>query len=167
MSLGSEAFMVGQYAVTYNAIALGLMEGEEGVPTLIQRLLSKKINSSDKWGDMLIDAIRRGVDFQLKMVCLEALKASGAIWPFGSTQGLLVSPLGTLHTALAKTLVMTALAGTPAATSPATRTATKALLASDHVAEIQFGPMVRAVPLVFDLFPYDTGAGVMGHFVDT
>jgi hypothetical protein len=153
MSLGGEVLVVGSYAVTWNAVSLGIMHGEEGVPTIIQVPKSRPINNTDKYGDSKIDSIHRGVEYWAEMVCQEYLKGLTALCPWAAAFGEHGLP-GVLKYSFAAALVFTAVAGTSAATSPATLTASKAVLADDHQTRLPFGPVLRTVGLRFDLMPY-------------
>ena len=62
-----------------------------------------------------------------------------------------------LGTAKAQALVLTAVANTPAATSPATLTATKSIISPDNNFQLIFNSTLREVPLKWDVFLVDTG----------
>lgn len=113
------------------------------------------VNRSDAYGDTLIDTIVRGADWSLVCEAMEykagPIAAVGQIASMG-TLGI----IGRLGSDIAQALVLTATAGTPAATTPATLTASKALLAPNANPRILFNSELRRVPLRFALLPYDS-----------
>ncbi len=165
MPVGSEGIICGQYTVTYNGSSVGIFQGEAGYPSILYMPQSKPINRTDKYGFTKIDGIRMGEDYQFEGVLLEYLKGIVALHPYGTfgLQGV----RGTLKWSLAKILVLTAIAGTTAAASPATLTANKAIVADGFQSKLLYGPTERVVPIKLDLLPYDTGGGVEGNFVQT
>jgi hypothetical protein len=70
--------------------------------------------------------------------------------------------IGRLRYDLSQALVLTAIAGTPAASSPATLTASQAILAANFPWKLLFGPTLRKFPLRMDLLPY-TATGVVWY----
>jgi hypothetical protein len=169
MSVGGEVLIVGPYTATWNGVALGLFQGEGGLPTITSVGKAKGIASTNLYGLTTIDSIHLGRDMFFDAILMEYLKGVAALWPFDDWMGLGL-PVGTLKRALSQPLVLTAVAGTPAAASPATLTMSKAILADDHQGKIIYGPEVRTVPLRMQLFPYDrdAGAGVdIGFGVET
>lgn len=167
MPVGGETLIVGQYTVTWNAISMGLFEGEAGVPSIVQAPRSKAVNSTDKYGKTKIDSVHLGVDYTFEAVLMEYTKGLAAFWPFG-TFGYL-GTIGTLKYLLAKPLVLTVVAGTPAATAsaPNSLTATKAILSDDHQGKLTYGTDVRTVPLKMDLLPFLDGSQLATCFTMT
>lgn len=167
MPAGGESIIVGQYTVTWNSVAMGIMVGEEGLPTIYQFQRSKPINKTDKYGATKIDSVYLGKDYVAEYLCQEYKTGTIAAYdPYGSSFGLL-GTIGRLKYNLAQALVLTVVAGTPAAGSPNTLTANKAILADDHQGKLVYGPEVRTVPIKQDLLLYDTGSGVYGAFTQT
>ena len=117
--------------------------------------------------DKTIDAIHRGADWYMSMICMEYKSGvTAALWPFNSTlsrEGV----IGRLYYDMSLALVLTAVAGTPAATSPATLTASKAIIAPGFNARLTFGPTLRTVPLRFLLLPYIVSTTNVQSFVLT
>src|SRR5262245_58723339 len=148
MPVGNEELIVGAYATTYDSIALGIFQGEEGYPTLRQIPHSKPINSTDKYVKSKIDSIEQGVDYQFRGTLMEYPKAlaAGVLYPF-ATFGKQPKPRGTLKYLHARALVLTAIGGTTATNSPATLTAMKAVYADEHTIELIYAPDLRAVPV--------------------
>lgn len=170
MPIGGEVLLVGEYTVTWNSVALGLFQGEDGYPTLVPMPRSKPINRTSKYGFTKIDSIHLGTDYTLEMVCMEAskaysLSALSPLWPFGLLGALGI--IGLLKYGLALPLVLTAVAGTSAAAAPATMTSAKAVLADDFQSKIVFGPDLRIVPLKFDLLLASQAGPITGHFSAT
>lgn len=134
------------------------MEGDAGLPTITQQSKAEAVANTDAYGKSTIDAIAQGADYFAQFTCLEY--RTGVIacwWPFGAlgVMGL----IGRLYYTLSAPLVMTAIAGTPAAASPATLTATRSILAPGFSSSLLFGPTLRKVPIRLQLFPYLTAAG--------
>lgn len=108
---------------------------------------------------------------------IEADNTKGSIaafWPWGGSSSLgalgifdvAAIPIGTLVSTLAKALVLTVLANTPAAASQPFSsgfTAANGILAPNVPAELLFGSTLRIVPIKLQLLPY-TVAGLTKHF---
>lgn len=143
------------------------MLGDSGLPTIEHSSKAEPIANTDAYGKTTIDAIYQGADYFASMTCLEYKAGSTAAWwPFSATKGVM-GVIGRLYYTMSLPLVLTAVAGTPAATSPATLTATRAILAPGFGTRILFGPTVRNVPLRFQLFPYLTGGTTPGWYTET
>lgn len=142
------------------------MEGDGGLPTLEGVNKQEPIGRTDAYGDTTIDTIYKGGDWFASMTCME-YKAGpiAALWPFG-TLGLM-GVIGRLGYGISTALVLTAIAGTPAASSPASLTATRAILAPGFNTRLLFGPKLRTVPLRFQLLPYLVGGTSPGWFSTT
>jgi hypothetical protein len=169
MSVGGESLISGPYTATWNGVGLGLFQGEGGLPTITSVGKAKGIASSNLYGLTQIDSIHLGRDMFFDAVLMEYTLGVSALWPFDDFYGLGL-PVGTLKRALAQPLVLTAVAGTPASSTPATLTMSKAILADDHQGKIVYGPELRTVPLRMQLYAYDrdAGAGVdIGFGVET
>ena len=166
MAVNSEVLVAGYYTVTWNALAMGLFEGEAGVPTIMWMDHSDPINKTDRYGRAKIDGIRMGADYQFEGVLMEWPKALALLAGYTAAFGGQGIP-GTLKSGLAKVLVLTAVAGTSASTLPATLTATNAVLADEHQGKIFFGPQLRTCPIKMDLLPYITSGSIVGNFTMT
>lgn len=143
-----------------------MFEGDAGVPTIEQSSKAEPIANTSRYGKSTIDAIYQGGDFFAQFMCEEYRTGSiAAWWPFG-TMGLM-GIIGRLYFAMSAPLVFTAVAGTPAAATPATLTASKAILAPGFNTKLLYGPTLRKVPIRQILLPYDTGGGVIGWFTQT
>jgi hypothetical protein len=161
MALGT--FIAGRYSSTHNAVDLGICQ--EGYALQLEPK-EAVINRSDAFGDMMIDTIYRGADWFLQLESLE-YKAGpiGSMYPFGALGTLGI--VGRLGSDLATALVLTATAGTPAATAPASLTGSKAKLAANSGVSLQFSSVLRTVPIRMSLYPFDAGSGVIKHFTTT
>lgn len=158
-SINGATFIAGQYTVTYNGVAMGIMEGDDGVPTIEQTSHGEEIRNTDAYGKSLIDVIYQGADWFAQYMCME-YKAGpiSAFWPFGAVG--VMGVIGRIEQDLAAALVLTAIAGTPAAASPATLTAAKAILAPGFNTKLLYGPTLRKVPIRQVLLPYVSGSTI-------
>lgn len=155
MALGT--FRPGEYTMTYGGVAVGMCTS--GGKNLRFRRKSKPINDTDRYGLSTIDHINCGADCFLTCTFKEwNAGVKDAIWPYGTAafDGLL-GLAGVLDSSKAKTIVLTAVANTPAAAAgPATLTATHAILAPENDTNVIFGIEETDVPVVFQLLPYDS-----------
>ena len=165
MPAGGETILSGAYTVTLNAVSLGIFVGEAGYPTITQKELSKPINRTSRYGFAKLDSVVMGLDFEFVATLLEAGKGMAALTPY-ATFGR--QPLvGALKYSFAQALVLTSTPSTPAAASPATLTAPKAILADGHQGKLVYGPDVRELAIALDLLPADLGSGVIGNLSTT
>jgi hypothetical protein len=155
-----DTFIAGRYTGTYDAVDVGIQEnGYE----LQQEPKARTINQSDAYGETTIDTIYSGADYFLQFMGLAYKAGSIApFWPWAAlgTMGI-ISRLGS---DTAEAMVLTAIAGTPAATAPASLTATKAILAPNYSASLLFTSELRKVPVRLQFLPSDVGAGVIKWF---
>ena len=143
------------------------MRTDDGIPTLEPTIKAQPIANADAYGDTTIDAIHRGADWYCSMVCMEYKAAVlSALWPFSATLGRL-GVIGRLYYDMSAALVLTAVAGTPAASSPASVTASKAIIAPGFSNRLTFGPTLRFVALRFLLLPYIVSSTNVQPFVLT
>jgi len=167
-AVGSPVFAVGQYVCTYNSVAVGLFEGDDKCPTLVPTNKAFSVDNTDAFGKKTIERFNMGTDWQFKGTFIEwAAKVKTIMFPFSASPGTpgLEGIIGKAYTDLAQVLVMTALAGTPAAVSgPLTVTANLAILAPNNNPALIFGPALRKAPLTLDLLPY-TSSGVVNFTV--
>lgn len=118
---------------------------------------AEMINRSDVYGDTMLDIIYRGCDWFFQTEFKEYRAGPIAVaFPWGAI-GVL-GTIGRLGSDVALPLVLTATAGTPAATTPATLTAPKAILAPNSNPRAQFNSRLRTLPVRMVLLPVsDTG----------
>jgi hypothetical protein len=166
MPVGGETLVVGPYTATWNSVALGVFEGDAGLPSLEHQAAGEDVGNTSAYGRTVIDSVYLGANWFSSFTCIE-YKAGpiSAFWPYHATLGRL-GTIGVLLYTLSQALVLTAVAGTSAATAPATLTASKSILLPGFTPRIMFGPKLRTVPLRMRLFPYDS-AGAIIHFSQT
>jgi hypothetical protein len=165
-------FGIGQYTSTYNSVTLGLTTSEGF--RVRYRPSIEAINDTNLYGDCLIDGIYRGITgVQLVATFMEwKADVTIALWPYGANAAFdgTLGTIGTLQSSFAKTMVLSAVSGTPAYTNgPVTLTALGAILSADNDIEILMGPTKRNIPIVFDLLLTATSGtgGVPGFFAVT
>ena len=141
------SFIAGPYTVTYNALALGIMQD---APSIEITSAADEI-IGDNLGDTVQDGVYRGGNCFVDLVLQEfdAAGAAGAFAPFADW-GKVGQP-GKLLSSFAKALVFTAVAGTTS--TPATVTANKAILAPGFPVRMLYGTRLKNVPLRFQLLP--------------
>lgn len=156
-----DTFIAGRYVGTYNAVDVGITEnGYE----LQQDSAHQLVSPSDAYGDSVLDLVYRGGNVHLQFES-KAYK-SGSItpfWPWGALGAM--GTIGRLGSDVGAAMLLTATAGTPAATSPANLTANKSILAENFPARLLFSSVLRTVPVRLRCLPYDAGAGVIKWFV--
>jgi hypothetical protein len=144
--------LAGQYTVTWNAVPLGIMQGDEGVPSIVHRASARMVENSDAYGDSQIGGVYRGARGRYMSRCLEYMTGTiAAMWPWGPAVGD-VGIVGRDIYELAAPLVLTKVAGQSVNLIPATLTAAKAILAPDFDINLRYGPLVREVALEMILF---------------
>lgn len=159
-------FPPGPYTVTYKGASIGLMEGPIRHQ---QNIIALPIRCS-LYSQSVIDYVVQGGGVFIVLTLKEwNTNAKAAMHPFNASHGIF--PLtGTLINTFFGELVLTALAGTPAATEgPATRTYPIAGILPGHNLDISLGASERNVPLVLTCLPEQnsTTVGQPKFFVDT
>lgn len=164
-------FPPGPYTATWNGNSIGLMEG----PIRHQQSIIALPVRASLYGQEIIDYILQGTGGVFAAFMLKEWNANvkAALWPYGSTQGI-TSQRGQLigAGALAKSLVLTAMPLTPAATEgPVTRTYPLAILLPGHTLDYTLGPVERNIPVIMCALPESevistTTLGTK-HFTDT
>jgi hypothetical protein len=142
------AFVAGHYAATYSAADIGTTK--DGFT--LKMVNHQEMITVDDFGDAPVDAVQRGTEYQLVLAWAEYDLIKPVIagqQVFGGTK----ANVGKLLRPLSAQLVLTAVAGTPAATAGniATLTATQAIVVSD--VDILLAARHRHGPLTFHLFP--------------
>ncbi len=161
MALG--VFIAGRYTSTLSGLDLGLTR--RGYEVQFQ-LKAEMIDETDGYGLTPIDFIQRGAECAIEMLCREWKAATiGAAWQaLTGTFGVLssvASPIGRLGSDSAQALVLSSTANTPAASAPATLTATKAILSPNFNVNSAWDSRLRELPLRFLLLPYTSGGSVL------
>lgn len=148
------SFIAGRYTATIGASALG--QTADGYR--LSHSFFKRLITGDAMGDAPQDAILRGAEMFLATRLLEynAAGALAAFWPLSATI-FDMGVIGRLDSAVDASIVLTALAGTPAATTPATLTLPASVLAEGFPVELLFAPDLREVPLRFRVYPNSSG----------
>lgn len=155
MALGT--FIAGRFTGTYNLASLGILE--EGW-RLSWAWHKEIINNTDAYGDTPIDAVYRGASVWISGIFKEVLAGTTtAVAPYNSyapsgASAFAIGTIGVLDSATAKSLVLTSTAGTPAVATPATLTATLAVMDNEFTTEQLWGPNHRKTPFRFMLYPY-------------
>jgi len=155
--------VAGAYTGTYNAVALGIMNDDGFVLSFQPK--GQDINDTDQFAMTLIDGIYRGIDWRVRYRTKEwNAGMQGAFQVFGAAgtnpaPALGLGVIARLYSAIAKALVLTATTGTPAATSPATLTASLALLAPGVNVDWAFTSKVREVPIEHICLPQSLSTG--------
>jgi hypothetical protein len=140
------------------ATDLGIMEQGYDVSW---RLAGEPIAESDAYGLMFIDMVYRGLSdvfigcdaLEYKAGPLLAVSPFNAMTPTGSSV-LAPGVVGRLMSNMAGVLILTATAATPAASSPATLTATYSHLAENFDVSLLKNSKLKKVPIRFRVLPY-------------
>lgn len=161
MPAGSETLIAGGYTATYGGTALGMFEGDGGLPTLQHSNAAEEIRNTSVYGKSMIDGVYQGANWNMSMTCMEYKSGPlAAFWPYNATLGQM-GTIGVLLYSLAAAVVLTAIAGTSAAATPATLTASKCILQVGFLPQILYGPRLRTLALRFQLLPYTSGGNVI------
>jgi len=157
-------FIAGPYTMTYNSLSLGIIEDA----IRLEITPSEDGIQGDNLGDTIQDGVYRGGNCYIDIVMQEynAAGALAAFAPWHATFGN-IGQVGILKSSLAQTLVLTAVAGTGAATNIATLTSTKAVLAPNFPVSMLLGSRLRNVPLRLQLLPYNAGSPAAPVFFTT
>lgn len=144
------SFLAGQYTATWNSLALGQTLAGHGLNH--QRLVQQI--RGDTYAETVQDAINQGADVYFDMELIEANAAClpTILWPLSGTvgsQGL----VGLLDSGKWMSLILTAVAGTPAAATPASITAARTLIKENFNVRQMFAPKLRTVPLQLRAYP--------------
>jgi hypothetical protein len=146
----------GPYSATWAGSSIGLFEGPV---RLQQNVIGLPVRAS-QWGQTVIDYIMQGGGaFGVVTVKEWTAAIRTFLWPFGSTMGIVDEP-GILFSQYCQPLVLTALAGTPAAThGPVTRTYHYCATLPGHNLDITFGPMERNIVVAVGVLPEPATGG--------
>jgi hypothetical protein len=155
-------FVAGRYSATYQppgepAYSIGIME--EGYQ-IQYRALASLVNKTDAYGLTPIESFHQGFELYIAGTAREWITGVHRMlnpmngWNGGSGGVFSLGTIGTAYTDRAGTLVLTATAGTPAASSPSTLTAAYASLAENFDVSMLFGPAERLMPWRLRIWPY-------------
>lgn len=127
------------------------------------------IDESDQFGGTLIDFFYRGGSCRISCDAQEYKAGTIApFWPYGAMGQVITSaiPIGARASDIAKILILTSTANTPAAAAPATITATYSVLAMGQDVELNYHSKLRTVPIILQLLPYVSGGNTV-WFIQT
>ena len=161
-------FVAGAYVGTYTppagaAAALGITETGYRIG---QQFRYQEINETDVWGETTIDVIFRGQRCEIGGIFDEVnaplfrlmFPFTGTVTPTGATN-LQAGVVGGLGSDSAGAVVLTAVAGTPAASTPATQTFPLVIPAPGFDFERVFNSKLRQTPFRLLALPKNFGAG--------
>jgi len=159
MAFGTWAF--GPYTVDYTPAggektAVGLLEQHI---TMNQPAFAQDVMAS-RYAESVIDGIYRGGNVFVQLILKEWKTGSkNVMWPFDATLGQ-SGKIGRAMSDIAGSLLLTAIAGTPAANNgPATRTFPLACFSPGHNKEVLFGNVERNVPIIMQCYPAEVTPG--------
>lgn len=166
--------VAGAYTSTYNAVAMEYTR--DGFQIFIDTH-GEIINETDLWGDSFLDIVHRGSSCRIVTECKvmdDTLATAGnmlAFYPWAGLDKISVAttnPIGRLGSNVASSLVLTVVAGTPAAAigtaaGPTTLTASKAIIAPNSNLSLLFTSKARSVPLNLQCLPTESG-GTTSYF---
>jgi len=166
--MATSNFVAGQYTVTFGATPGACGQAKEGIRTTAQ--VFKQLITGDSFAQAPQNAVYQGAECFVQWTAIEylAAKIQAMIWPYhASNTPFSMSTIGRLDVLdvaltnnIAQQLILTALAGTPAAASPATLTFPFAVLAENFPVELFFAPALREIPLRMRVYP--NASGVFG-----
>jgi hypothetical protein len=151
-------FIAGGYTATYNAKAIGqAAQGYRISQQFFQRLVT-----GDSMAESPQDAVYRGMEMHVAMNLIEygAAGIQDIMCPYATQWAMGQVGRMDITSSLAKSLILTAVAGTPAAATPATATFLTSILAEGFPVELLFAPDLREVPMRLRVYP--NAAGVFG-----
>lgn len=149
------SFIAGHYAATWNGTSIGTTR--EGFH--LKETLHDEHILTDDGGDAPVDGVQRGTECMITLDYVEYDSIKPALYAQTGTPGDVMTNVGKLLTTLAKSLVLTAKAGTSAATvvgAIATLTATKAIVVSDI--DTLMASKLRQGPITLRLLPDSASA---------
>lgn len=131
---------------------------------------AEKVEETDLYGLSLIEVIHRGAQMSIDTICkVYAAITRDALFPWAGAFGRVfnaANPIAKLASASLDAIVLTAVANTSAAASPATLTAPSVRLSPDNNLQIIFNSVHREVPLRWDVLLTESG-GVGSLFSTT
>ncbi len=152
------AFIAGPYTATWNSLACG--QAQEGYETSHEFFWEEIYG--DSYGRSPQEGIYQGgqMDCGWNAVDFSAAAMQTLFWPVSATiYNLGVPGRSAVGSAMAKTLILTAVAGTTAATVPATLTLTNTIMKAGAAVALKYYAGLRYVPIRLRVFP--TSGGVL------
>jgi hypothetical protein len=149
------SFIAGRYTAVWNSLALG--QTKNGHDIDFQRFVEDI--TGDNYAQMVQDAINQGgeMNHTVELIEYNAAAVATLMWPLSATK-YDTGVIGILDSGKWFPLVLTALTGTPAASTPATLTLTRTILAPRFPVKLRLGPTLRTVPLKLRVYP---SSGIM------
>lgn len=152
----------GEYTMTIGAQTAGSCQFGK---TLNKTILTSPIQGSDKWGDTITGDIIRGaaltIQFNFKTWDAAVIRAMDATNTNSVSTMLQVPSIGNDLYDIAKTIVLTPKAGTPAAiTGPTSITLDKTIIEPGFPLSILLDSQLRILPVRMRVYPVDRGGGV-------
>lgn len=144
------AITAGPYSATWDSTAIG--QTENGFELSLG--FSKEDVLGDLYGDSVIDSVYRGGNCTLRCTGLVWASIIAVRNPYGGDIGA-TGLIGRMDvgSGIAVSLVLTAVAGTTAAASPASLTAVHAIIDKESNDPIGMNNRARKVPVQFRLYP--------------
>ena len=150
------AFIAGRYTATWNNLALG--QTAEGFR--LSHQFFKRLITGDAFAEAPQDAVYRGSELTIayRLIQYDAAAAQTLMWPYSATLfDMGVIGRTDVGSAIAKSLILTAVAGTPAAATPATLTFPTSILQEGFPVELLFAPDLREIPMRQRIYPNSSG----------
>lgn len=152
--------IAGPYTSTHDAAAFGFIENGFDLEFTAD---GKDLIVGDNLGGSIQDGVYRGGQCFISFTMMEydIAEVKSMLWPYGvlGEHG----QVGRLDSNLASVLVLTAVAGTPAALEPATLTANLAILAENFPVRLLLASRARRLPIRLRLYPFND-AGTIRWF---
>ena len=147
--------VAGPYTGTYSGNAIGLVE--DG--WRIIKNISKEMVTGDLYGDSVLDGVYRGGNVTIICSGLEYATAIAVAYPYAALG--VIGQVGRMDSGsnIAAAIVLTAVAGTTAASSPTSLTSNSVIVTNGYSLELEFASRQRIVPLSLQCYPYNS-AGV-------
>ena len=155
------SFIAGQYTVTLGASTVGQIQ--EGIK--ISHAFFVQHITGDAGAQTVQDGVFQGSECFAEYMLMEynATAARAAFWPYGSNWLATTAQVGDLVSGFTAQLVLTALAGTPAASTPASITLPYCILRENFPVSILFHPSLRTIPINQRVYPtLSSGAQTFG-----
>ena len=152
-------FIAGPYTATYRGQALG--QAAEGYR--VSHQFFKRIITGDSYAEGPQDEVYRGMEMFVNFRCIEydAAGITALAFPFANRWNHGLVGRVSKQQGLCGALVLTAIAGTPAANAPASLTLTNCILAEGFPVELLFAPDLREVPVKLRAYPTQNN-GIFG-----
>lgn len=146
------SFIAGRYTATWNSLALG--QTAEGFR--LSHQFFKRLITGDAFAQAPQDAVYQGAEVtsQCRLIEYDAAAVQTLSWPYNATKWVNGTVGRTdVGSSLVKSLVLTAVSGTPAAATPATWTSLLSILQEGFPVELLFAPDLREVPIRMRHYP--------------